>query len=475
MWGRKKFKHPLDRELFWWSERDPFRVRDLLNGGALILGRAGSGKTSSSGRTLMQSIVDNPKSGGLILAAKPEDAGDIERIFARARRLDDLVVFDAENLWRFNFLDYVGKGEARNVVNVMMMIAETLNRGERGSGEDGDYWKAQCERLLETAVIALQSAEERVTPVNLHKFIMTAATNSRQIAEPSWQAQYHGKVLEKGHEASKSPRQAHDHEMAEDFWLLEFPGMADRTRSSILTYATQILHVFNTGLCKEMVAGETNITPDYVLRGGWVLVNFPVSSYGAAGAFITTGWKYLTQMAVLKRKWDSNDPWCVIWADEFSQLCNSWDAHYICQARSHGGSLCALLQSAASIYAAMKGESGRHQADALLANFSHWIVHSCDPVTAKAAVAKLGRRKEILYSGSSSPHQDTTIWDMMYGRQHVSASFSEHYEQVLQDQEFMVGRTGGPENGCLADAIVIRSGETFADGKSYKRVTFSQR
>src|SRR5208282_1853208 len=36
---------PLDRILFTWSPHDPFTVRDLLNGGVSILGRAGSGKT----------------------------------------------------------------------------------------------------------------------------------------------------------------------------------------------------------------------------------------------------------------------------------------------------------------------------------------------------------------------------------------------------------------------------------------------
>jgi len=167
-----------------------------------------------------------------------------------------LVVFDAENLWRFNFLDYVGKGEARNVVNVMMMIAETLNRGERGSGEDGDYWKAQCERLLETAVIALQSAEERVTPVNLHKFIMTAATNSRQIAEPSWQAQYHGKVWKRAMRRANLPGKPTITRWPRTSGCWNFPGMADRTRSSILTYATQILHVFNTAYARKWWPGK---------------------------------------------------------------------------------------------------------------------------------------------------------------------------------------------------------------------------
>jgi hypothetical protein len=122
----------------------------------------------------------------------------------------------------------------------------------------------------------------------------------------------------------------------------------------------------------------------------------------------------------------------------------------------------------------MPGEGGKHQADALLANFSHVIIHASDPVTAKWASGKLGRKREILYSGSSSNHHDS-VFEQLYGHQHTSASYSEHYEQVLQDQEFMTGRTGGQDNGFLADSIVIRSGEPFADGRSYQRVTWSQK
>jgi hypothetical protein len=168
----KKVRTMLDQVLFRWSAHDSFRIRDLLNGGCLILGRAGSGKTSSSGRTLMQSIVAHPKSGGLILAAKPEDEEDVRRVFRKAGREEDLIVFDLDQPYRFNFLRYVGsRGDPRNLVRCMMMIGETLQRGEQGGGEDGDFWKAQCERLLETAVICLQTAGEEVSAVNLHRFI----------------------------------------------------------------------------------------------------------------------------------------------------------------------------------------------------------------------------------------------------------------------------------------------------------------
>ncbi len=50
-------KDPLDRPLLWWTDHDPFTIRDLLNGGVCITGRAGSGKTSSSGLTIAEAIV----------------------------------------------------------------------------------------------------------------------------------------------------------------------------------------------------------------------------------------------------------------------------------------------------------------------------------------------------------------------------------------------------------------------------------
>jgi hypothetical protein len=295
----------LDQELFRWTPQDPFRVRDLLNGGALILGRAGSGKTSSSGRTLMQAVVNHPSSGGLILAAKPEDRGDVEAVFTKARRLDDLIVFDAQGPWRCNFLGYVGRGQTRNVVQCLMMIGETLRRGEgKGGKDDAAFWEAQNERLLYNAVAALQAAgDEPVSAHTIQQFIMTAANAPEELGRPEWQAQYHGRVLQKGHDAPKaSSLEASDFSLCRDFWIYEYPAMDPKTRSNILAGVMGILHVYNTGQVKEMVSGHTNCSPDDILAGRWVLVNFPPSAWGAVGSFICTGWKYLTELAVLQRK-----------------------------------------------------------------------------------------------------------------------------------------------------------------------------
>ena len=77
----------------------------------------------------------------------------------------------------------------------------------------------------------------------------------------------------------------------------------------------------------------------------------------------------------------------------------------------------------------------------------------------------------MVYSGSASPDNESGAWDRLYGNQHVSSSFGEHYEPVLQDDAFMVGRTGGPGNGYMCDGILLKSGEPFRI--SYQRAQLS--
>jgi hypothetical protein len=122
----------------------------------------------------------------------------------------------------------------------------------------------------------------------------------------------------------------------------------------------------------------------------------------------------------------------------------------------------------------MKGEAGHHQADSLLANFSTSIIHSCDVVTARWAASNLGHEIKRRGGGGCSPRPEGGLYDELMGHSTMHWNFSEHREPVLDESAFMTGRTGGPGNGFMADAIVIR-GEPFADGKSYKRVAFSQK
>ena len=408
----------LDEPLLWWLKpSDPFTVRDLLNGGVAITGRAGSGKTSSSGAQIGRSVVQHRRSGGLILAAKPEDLGMWQRIFQQAGREDDLLVFAPDSELRFNFLDYEMRhgGHTRNITKVIMTIGETLKRGDsQPGGEEGQFWEQQNERMIYNAVEVVKLATDHVSAPDIQQFISTAAQNPAQINTPEWQALFHNQCLKAAFHKPKSSIEAHDYQLATDYWLSEFPTMADKTRSSIITGVMGILHVFNTGVVRELVSTTTNVSPDDTLAGKWVLVNMAPAEWGDLGTLVATGWKFLTQRRVLRRAATEDDCINVIWCDEAHQFVNSYDSHYLAQCRSHLGCMVFLTQSLHSYYAALKGQTGRHQADMLLTNFHTKIFHAVGDVkTAEWAAGLIGKSLQTFVGSSMAPPE--SLYDEFMG------------------------------------------------------------
>ncbi len=473
---RGKVRDALDAVLLNWNESDAFTVRDLLNGGVAIFGRTGSGKTSSSGKALANAVVRYAGSGGLILAAKPEDKGMWQSIFDAAGRSADLLVFSPDSPLRFNFLDYEMQagGHTRNITKCITVIGETLRASDTAGGENADFWQREQERMIFNAVEIVKQATGKVGAPELQKFISTAAMNPQQIASADWQAGFHNQCLKAAFEKDKSPTAQHDFDLAKEFWLGEFPSMADKTRSSIMTGVMGILHTFNTGVVRDLVSSTTNVTPDAMFAGKWVLIDMAPAEWADIGLFIAGGWKYLTEKAVLRRAADNASNIVTIWADEAQQFVNSYDAHYIAQCRSHRGCMVYLTQSLHSYYSALKGDTGKHQADALLTNFHTKVFHALGDVqTAEWASGLIGKELRTFIGGSMAPQEN--LLDDLMGRSKYTGSFNQHFEKVLQDNAFMNGlRTGGHANGLLCDCIVVRSGEPFASGQNWLWTSFSQ-
>jgi hypothetical protein len=473
---RKLIRDLLDMPLLYWSDGNPFTIRDLLNGGVSITGRAGSGKTSSSGREIAQAIVQHRKTGGLILAAKPEDLEMWQLIFAKAGRSADLLEFSPTSPLRFNFLGYVlgMGGHTRDVTRCITVIGETLRASDTKGGESADFWEREQERMIYNAVEVVRQATGSVSAPAIQRFISSAPMSLAQIASPEWRSGYCNQCLADAFEKKKSGVESHDYALAADYWLSEFPSMAEKTRSSILTGVMGVLHVFNTGIIRELVSTSTNVSPDNMLEGKWIIVNMAPAEWGDMGALIAAGWKYLVQRRVLRRKAESCEHVIVIWADEYAQFVNSYDAHYLAQCRSHLGCMVVLTQSLHSYYMSMKGETGKHQADALLTNFSTKIFHALGDVqTAEWASGLIGKGREVFVSTSLAPVEN--LYTELTGYSKVSTSANEHYEAILKPNTLMNGlRTGGKANNLICDGVVIRSGEPFADGQNWLWREFSQ-
>jgi hypothetical protein len=478
-WARKRHLTDggLDAILFMWTPKDPFTVRDLMNGGVSIIGRAGSGKTSSSGKLLGNAIVRHRNSGGLILCSKPEDAAMWIDIFKRHGRQGDLVVFSPDHPHRFNFLDHIIRtgGHTRDVTRCITTIGETLRTSDTKGGENADFWEREQDRMIYNAVEAIRIAYGKISGPELQKFISDAALAPEMIATAEWQAKYHNQTLKKAFETEKTSVAAADLQLALDYWLAEFPSMADKTRSSILTGVMGILHTFNTGLVRQLVSGDTNCSPLDMLQRKWVLVDMAPSEWGDQGAFVCAGWKFLTQKMILKREARPGDCINTIWVDECQQFVTSFDAHYLAQCRSHLGCMVYLTQSLHSYYSALRGSAGRHQADALLANFHHKIFHALgDEHSATYAANLVGKSLQIFIGSSMGPVE--SLSDEMWGTPKITTSTTQHYEMILQPNVFQNGlRTGGRASGFICDGIVVRSGEPFASGANWLWCAFSQK
>jgi len=463
--------------LLWWTPRDPFSARDLLNGGIAIIGRTGSGKTSSSGKKIGRAVVAFPKSGGFIPVGKPGDYVMWRNIFNDAGRPDDLMIFEPQGKWRINFFGYLASigADARTITQFILNINQSLKAANtRGGGEDGQFFDQQNERWIYNAVVVLKIANGKVTAPDLQKFFATAASSPDQLRDAAWQKGFHNQSIKAAFEKPKTKIELNDYHLAVDDWFHFWVEMADRTRTSISAGIMGILHLANTGIIRELVSGETNCSPLDMLRGKFILLNMTPAEYGPAATYIATGLRLLTQMTVLRRQPTPDDYINVIFLDEFQQSVNEFDAHYLALCRSYMGCMICLTQSLHSVYAALRGDSGDHKADALLTNFQTKIFHAVgDEKTAEYASSLIGKSLQTFIGGSMSPEED--IFSTLMGRSHFTGSFSQHYEAILQANLFMNGlRTGGP-SGYVCDAIVIRSGERFAHGANWLKVSFSQR
>jgi hypothetical protein len=274
--------------------------------------------------------------------------------------------------------------------------------------------------------------------------------------------------------AEKPAHAAQDYRIAREYFLAEIPAMNDRTRTSISVHVFGTLHVLNTGLVNDLLGTETNISPDDMFRGCWILVNMPPSNFGDEGLLVAGALKYLAQKAILKREATDASNVVVIWQDEAHLFTQSYDAPYLAQCRSRKGCLVSLTQGLSSYYSAM-GRASEHKVKSLLTNFSLKVFHALgSPDDAEYASSLIGRDKQLFFGGSTGG--ETSFHDELTGRTSFQGSFSQHMEQLVQPAVFMNGlRTGGKENKFECDAIVIKSGEGWVSGANWLPVTFTQK
>lgn len=295
-----------------WTYGDAFQ-------GTQILGGTGSGKTSTSGKrfalALLRAPVSNPSSsfGGLVLAAKDEEldlwarppgAGEARPGYmALAGRSQwEVVAFGPRtNLYRqmglgqpktapaFNFLEYERSLYRRlddfpataNLVTTLLTAMGGVQ--ERGASSE-PYWDEAVRQLLTNAIDLLDLAGEPMSLERLNEIILTAPQSRDQLRSSVWQDSCCATLLRQAvARQDLSPDRKADLCATITFWAQEFPHLADRTRSIIVSSFTARASGLLRAPFRAMFSGGTNVTPEDTHRGRIVILDLPTKIYGETG------------------------------------------------------------------------------------------------------------------------------------------------------------------------------------------------
>jgi hypothetical protein len=477
----------LSRQLVSFSKKDHLTIGRAFEGIA-IMGAIGSGKSTGSGRTLALAFL-SAGFGFLVLCAKSDEAAMWQEYCRQTGRLEDLVRFRADSGFRFDPLNHElirkgeGAGQTENIVGLLSTLLEIADRntGQGGSGKDDEgYWKRSLRQLLRNVVDLLVLAKGRVNVPDLYRIVVTAPTSMDNVRSAEWRDRsFCFQCMAEADKSPKTQRQKHDFEIVADYFMMEFPGLSDKTRSVIVSTFTSMVDVLNRGLLRELFCNGTNISPEATEDGKIIVVDIPVREYGDVGLFAATLWKHAWQKSIERRNVATSRRPVALWCDEAHTFLTSYDMQFQTTCRAARASTVLLSQNLSNYYAVLGGsDKGKAVADSLLGNLNLKICHANgDHVTNEWLAAMIGRSRQFVSNSSSSRDPTDSISATMgIGMPHSSAGVSEIFEFEVQPSVCTTLRTGGAANRWLVDSIIFSNGSCFhATDRPYLFCTFSQK
>jgi hypothetical protein len=448
---------PLNLPLVRFSERrqDVWTLADACQG-VVILGENGSGKTSGSGAILARKYLENGF-GGLVLTFKTDES-DLWRSYLKAAgREQDGRFFSVENEFRFNFLNWEARTSgidfAENLVTLLLDVASIQKRAE-STGSEAHFWLPQKKKLLRNAITLLLLAKQSIQLRTLYEMIVSAPKEPHQVASPEWRkASYLCQLLDRAeHLASGHPEWKH----IINYWLIERPALAAKTRETIDADFTGMFDPLTRGKIGELFGTTTNLTPDDIFNGAVVVIDLPVAKYREVGQYAALIWAQLFQRAVDRRCYNAPAARPVfLWEDEAHYFTIEQDALFQTTARSKGISVVRLTQNLPNFLDAY-GRDGKHKVDTLLGNHATKIFHrNGDPTTNRWASDVIAKETAYKHSLSNSGSLQSSSGFSS------NASVTEVEEDSCPPKEFIGLKNGGKKNDFIVEGILFQSGRLW--------------
>ena len=457
------------------TDHDQWTFSDAYKG-LLIMGATGSGKTSGSGQTIAKQFLRYGM-GGIVLTDKPSESKLWVQYAKETGRFSDLVLFNPDNSYRFNFIDYEtrrpgrGAGLANNIVSIFKTVMDV--GGNSGGRTNEEFWNNELDKILLNAVDLCIMAYDRLTLKDIKDVVTQAPRSQDQFDSEHWRSQskcYDAlkRVYHKANSNRLSHEEIEDYQELEQYFTGEFLNLAGKTRSIVESSFTGFFNRLGRRPNRTLFCTDTNINPEDTLKGKIIVMDLPVKEFNEEGQTAQKLMKYMWQRAIERRDiYPSKRP-VFLWADEAQNFILDHDKTFQTTARSSKVCTVYLTQNLPNAFtAAGPGSDGENTIYGLFGNLTTKIFHANDcPKTNEYAANLIGKKQ---------------VWRDNYGQSYGSnaSSFntgaSESYDYIVRPDDFKKLRTGGREHQCVVDGYLVETGKTWVGtGASHIKLHFLQ-
>jgi hypothetical protein len=477
----------LTTPLFYLSDNaaDAYTIADSFQHN-FVLGQTGSGKSSTTARVLLMSMLQAGY-GGLLTCIKTTDCAEYVRYARQAGREQDLirVTFDDGVPFRNNFMQYEdrrsGKGVAEVLVHLFQNIHDVIERGQSHGGKD-PFWRQSTNKLLRYGIILLRAAGEPLTIPNLMKLAVEAPTCPEEVDHPGWRERsFVCRCLMQADQAEKSAVEARDFDQAATYFLQEHARMGDTTRGSVLATFSGVISPFLTFPLRDLFQTSTNFVPEMCENGAIIILDMPVmGDYKELGQLAQVIFKMLWYRAMERRDVRANPRPCFFLSDEHQYIYSSHDQMFMTTARSLRVSCTLITQNISNFYAILPGDKGKAETDSLAANLGTTFYHMQSDATSNQWMAtRIGTSRQWFQSMSTAlPPAVQPLFNPQNPADavaRVTASMNQQESFEVPPQVFQRFRTGGLRHDRLVDALVFAGGRSWSTtGRPWLITTFQQ-
>jgi hypothetical protein len=478
-------KDILDWPMVQLSDSDCLRFRDLIEGGTLITGGLGSGKSSTSGRAFALSFL-KARMGGLVLTVKSDETEHWIQYARECGREKDLIIFNAQSGFSFDPLAYawsVPGRAAAHIETIVELFTTLMSVGKVYSASSGErYFEFAVEELMRAVLVALSNAGEAISITSIHSIITSLPATSEQADDPEWMNHSPcGNLVLKLRERRASFDESHwgDLDVALVFMLEKWPRLDYRTRSNIESTWSGMASKFAYEPFRSLFcSGKYSFTPEQTTHEHKiVIVDMPVLEYGRETSRLSQILvKIMFQRAWLRHQYK---PGCChgafLFQDEFALLMHRNENHFHMVCRGSAIAPVCITPNILNIAAEEFGEqTPGSKTYGFLGLLSVKLFHAQNETqTCEYAAQQIGKEWRDVSGWSFNSAENN--------RHHSGVSGNRQLVHIVEPIEFTRLVKPDGDNPC-SQAIVYMSGRSFnatkteqnQRGRNFLSVLFSR-